>query len=221
MQARLDDYLDYHARVHGDIPFVLEEGRQFTFAGARERVDAIAAGLAAEGLGKGDRLALLGKNSIDFLFLYLACARLGVVPVGINYRLTPAEIAFIIGDAGARLLFADADLIEAATTASAPLKAICLYGETQGFTGFEHWLATDNTPCVRTPLQSSDIMSQMYTSGTTGLPKGVLLSHGNIISNVQQTSMASEYTFMAGEEFLLVAPMYHAAGIMIGYTGLM
>ena len=73
----------------------------------------------------------------------------------------------------------------------------------------------------RTEVTADDVMSQMYTSGTTGLPKGVLLSHSNIISNVYQTAMASEFTFMAGDEFLLVAPMYHAAGIMIAYTGLM
>ena len=221
MFNRLDDYLDYHARVHPDVLFVIQQERELTFAQARTRVDRIAGRLAAEGLGSGDRLALLGQNSIDFFLLYLACARLGVVPVGINYRLTAAESAFIVEDATAGMLFADADFIAPVAAQCAAVSAVCLHGELEGFRAFEAWLGEEALPFEQVVLEAQDTMAQMYTSGTTGLPKGVLLSHGNIISNVYQTSLGSEYTFMAGEEFLLVAPMYHAAGIMIAYTGLM
>lgn len=221
MFERIDDYLDYHARVHGDVVFVTDEERSFTFSKARLRVDCIAGRLADVGLAKGDRIALLGKNSIEFFFMYLACARLGVVPVGINYRLTPGECAFIVGDATAKYLFADAELIDPVSTACGDVPAVCLFGKHSEYAAFERWLG-DKTPSFnRADIESDDVMAQMYTSGTTGLPKGVLLSHGNIISNVYQTSLASEYTFMAGDEFLLVAPMYHAAGIMIGYTGVL
>lgn len=221
MFQRLDDFLDYHARVHGDVMFVVEGSHTLTFAQSCERVDEMAGRLASTGLAKGDRIALLGKNSIEFFFMYLACARLGVVPVGINYRLTAGESAFIIADSTARFLFADADLIEEVAQACPQVKAICLYGEHDAFDSFSGWLESGATNFQRARIEANDVMSQMYTSGTTGLPKGVLLSHANIISNVHQTSLGSEYTFRAGDEFLLVAPMYHAAGIMIAYTGLM
>ena len=221
MFGRIDHYLAYHARVHAQTVFVTDEQRTFTFFEARERVDHIAARMAAAGLLKGDRIALLGKNSIEFFFMYLSCARLGVVPVGINYRLTPAESAFIVRDATAKYLFADAELIGPVAGACDDVTGICLFGERPEYPSFEQWLGSEVRALERADIDPDDIMSQMYTSGTTGLPKGVLLSHSNIISNVYQTSLGSEYTFMAGGEFLLVAPMYHAAGIMIGYTGVL
>lgn len=221
MFERIDDYLDYHARVHGDVAFVIDEQRSLSFTEARVRVDRIAGRLADTGLSKGDRIALLGKNSIEFFFMYLACARLGVVPVGINYRLTPGECAFIVEDATAKVLFADAELIDPVSSACGGVLAVCLFGEHSEYTAFEQWLGDQPLSFERVEIEPDDVMAQMYTSGTTGLPKGVLLSHSNIISNVYQTSLASEYTFMAGDEFLLVAPMYHAAGIMIGYTGVL
>lgn len=223
MIRRLDDFLDYHARVHAQLPFVTDDQCSLSFAESQARVDLIARSLAAEGLQSGDRIALLGKNSIDFFFLYLACARLGVVPVGINYRLTPSEAAFIVGDAGARLVFADAELIGLVAGSLPGVKAVCLFGEHTGYSSLAEWIEAGGSRTLtyeRADIGPDDTMSQMYTSGTTGLPKGVLLSHSNIISNVYQTSLGSEYTFMAGDEFLLVAPMYHAAGIMIAYTGL-
>jgi acyl-CoA synthetase (AMP-forming)/AMP-acid ligase II len=221
MFRRIDEYLDYHARVHEEVVFVTDEQRSFTFSQSRQYVDHIAGRLAEIRLGKGDRVALLGKNSIEFFFMYLACSRLGIVPVGINYRLTAAESAFIVRDATATFLFADADLIDGAVAGCEGVTAVCLEGSHPRFPAFVDWLGDKPRPYASVAVQGDDVMSQMYTSGTTGLPKGVLLSHSNIISNVYQTSMASEYTFMAGEEFLLVAPMYHAAGIMIAYTGLL
>tara|TARA_B110000977_G_scaffold201103_1_gene294154 strand:+ start:4489 stop:6039 length:1551 start_codon:yes stop_codon:yes gene_type:complete len=218
---RLDDFLDYHARVHGAIPFVIQDETSLTFGESRDRVNTIASRMAAEGLKKGDRIGLLGKNSIDFFFLYIACARLGVVPVGINYRLTPEEAAYIAQDATAKLLFCDNDLIADVDPLCPELASVCLFGEHDDYPRFDQWLEASVQSNERTEVTADDVMSQMYTSGTTGLPKGVLLSHSNIISNVYQTAMASEFTFMAGDEFLLVAPMYHAAGIMIAYTGLM
>ena len=144
-----------------------------------------------------------------------------MVPVGINYRLTPDEAAYIARDATAKLLFCDSDLIADVDPLCSELSSVCLFGEHDDYPCFDQWLEAALLSKERSAVTADDVMSQMYTSGTTGLPKGVLLSHSNIISNVYQTAMASEFTFMVGDEFLLVAPMYHAAGIMIAYTGLM
>ena len=98
MYQRLDNYLDYHARVHEDVLFVTDEVESYSFSAALLRVNKIADRLYCEGLKQGDRVALLGKNSINFLFMYLACSKLGVVPVAINYRLSAKESAFIINN---------------------------------------------------------------------------------------------------------------------------
>lgn len=217
---RLDSYLDYHARVHEGVLFVTEEESSYTFAEALVRIEKVAGRLESEGLKKGDRIALLGKNSINFLFMYLACSKLGVVPVGINYRLTAKESSFVINDSNAKMLFADSEFIDALADSCEDITVIALYGQHGSSPSLERWLGEEKRNYDLAEVTAKDTLSQMYTSGTTGLPKGVLLSHNNVIANVYQTAMASEYTFMVGSEFLLVAPMYHAAGIMTAYTGL-
>ena len=220
MYQRLDNYLDYHARVHEDVMFVTDEGGSYSFCAALDRVERVASRLQSEGLKKGDRVALLGKNSISFLFMYLACSKLAVVPVGINYRLTPKESGFVINDADAKMLFADTEFIDAVADSCGEIPIVALFGRHDGCPDMDGWLADAGQSYDPVDVNPDDILSQMYTSGTTGMPKGVLLSHANVIANVYQTAMASEYTFRVGEQFLLVAPMYHAAGIMTAYTGL-
>ncbi|ARN75562.1 long-chain-fatty-acid--CoA ligase [Oceanicoccus sagamiensis] len=218
----LHQFLDYHARVHGDSPFLVEGKVSLSFADFEARVDRAVDRLRLMSLSRGDRIALLGKNSINFFTMILACSKLGVVPVAVNYRLSPSEAAFIIADGTSQCLLIDAEFIDEVAEHCSGLPVIGLFGSHPAYPDFEQWLGdgeqavSDSLPVIA----ASDILSQMYTSGTTGMPKGVLLSHANVIANVYQTAMASEYTFGLGEQMLLVAPMYHAAGIMTAYTGL-
>jgi acyl-CoA synthetase (AMP-forming)/AMP-acid ligase II len=230
MYKCLHEFMDYHARVNGEKIFANDDGQKLSYAEVGVRINKIADQLNAMKLKPGDRVSLLGKNSVNLISMYLACSRLGVVPVGINYRLTSQEAQFIIEDAGARCLFADEEFIDAidkenilidVDDSKVPLPIICLHGSHPGFPLLDQWILQEVPRHVSPEIDSSDVLNQMYTSGTTGLPKGVLLTHYSVVSNAFQTSIASGYTFRPGQEMLVVAPMYHAAGLMTCLVGMM
>jgi acyl-CoA synthetase (AMP-forming)/AMP-acid ligase II len=110
---RLHDALDYHARERGDADFAIQNGGRLSYRRARAATELMAAALVGAGLEPGDRLAVLAKNSIEYLLLYYAASRAGVVPVPLNYRLAPAEWAWIVEDARVRLLIAGAEYVPA------------------------------------------------------------------------------------------------------------
>ena len=129
----------------------------------------IAHGLAALGLTKGDRVGYLGKNSDHAVELALGCARAGMVFVPIIWRLAPAEVAFILDDAGANVLFLEDEFAEARFAGT----RVSMERE------FAAWRDAQSADPVATEVGPHDALLQLYTSGTTGLPKGVVLSHHN------------------------------------------
>lgn len=225
MQAPLHEYFSYHARAHGNLPMARDESQQLNFAQAFERVQKIANALHQQGLHKNDRIALLAKNSVDQLLVYLACSQLGIVTVGLNYRLAPAEWKFILEDAGSKLLVADAELLPFIQPLIQQerqlLPTICLHGDVDGIATLESLIASQPATPRSAHINMNDVLFQMYTSGTTGLPKGALLTHANINANAFQAPLASGYFSAPGERFLNVAPMYHAAGLMSAFIVMM
>jgi len=101
------DFFDYHADIRPDVLFAEDSRQSLSYREAQQRSRRIASRLHAAGLKKGERVALLAKNSVDHVMVYLACVRLGVVPVGLNYRLSAGEWSFIAADAGIQILFAE------------------------------------------------------------------------------------------------------------------
>src|SRR5574341_1641316 len=106
---RLHDFLDYRAQERGETEFAVHGDRRVTYREAQAETNRIANALASSGLQIGDRIAILSKNSIEFILIYLASARAGVVPVPLNYRLAPNEWSYIINHAGAKMLLAAGD----------------------------------------------------------------------------------------------------------------
>src|SRR5712692_6095769 len=103
---RLHNFLDYQARERGDAEFAIHGNRRITYGEALAETNRLANAFVSAGLQIGDRIAMLSKNSIEYVLLYFAAARVGVVPVPLNYRLAPAEWRYILNDAGAKALFA-------------------------------------------------------------------------------------------------------------------
>jgi acyl-CoA synthetase (AMP-forming)/AMP-acid ligase II len=209
----LHDTFDYSAREYAHLDFAVDGARRVTYAEARALVHRIANALAARGLRPGDRVALLSKNSIEHALWYYACSKCGVVPVPLNYRLAPPEWSYILNDAGAKLVFAQDALAGALAPVLGELGSvahrIAIGAEVPGWEPYGGFVAgqPETAPAHR-PAPDDDLY-QMYTSGTTGRPKGAVLTHRAVTAQLHQISFA----FGGGPEqrTLVVAPLYHAA----------
>ena len=181
------------------------------FATLDARVMRIAARLAASGR-PGGRVAILGLNSAEQVELLFACFRAGQVALPINWRLSAREIAYILRHAGAERLFADRQFAATLREAAGDLP-IC-YFDDPGDQGFAAWrdavAAVPLAPLA--PPSPEDVVLQMYTSGTTGLPKGVMLTNANVMASIAAFSegvMALDET----DVIYAPAPMFHITGI--------
>ncbi|MCB0996509.1 MAG: AMP-binding protein, partial [Acidimicrobiales bacterium] len=228
---RVHDGLEYYARTQPDLVFASQGGRSLTFAEADVAANRFARALRASGVERGTRFAWLGKNSIDMAVMFCAGSKLGAVPVPLNYRLAPPELRVIIDDARCPVVLADGDLVAVAEAArsveptdGAP-DPVTHWVAVQaapptGWHALDSWLALagagEDAAGAGVDLDAdvldTDILYQMYTSGTTGRPKGVLLSHRNVLQNIEQIFGASRYRPRLGDKTLVAAPMYHASG---------
>src|SRR5271166_1214987 len=150
------------------------EGRDWTYAEMQKAIEACAARLAALGIAKGDRVAFLGFNQPMFFFVMFAAARIGAIFVPLNFRLTGPELAFMIEDCAASALIVDAQhraVVEPQLPRLPSLRAV-LSAEDEG-----HWTPTPAPPRDAVRTGEDDVAMIMYTSGTTGRPKGAMLTH--------------------------------------------
>ncbi len=210
----LHDYLEFHARETPNKAYAEFQGTNITYDQANKRANRIAHALTAEGLKKGDRFAYLSKNTIDYALTYFGASKVGVVPVPLNYRLAPREWLYIINDAQSRLVIAQSEFaagIQSVRNELTPKRFVCLDAPAQdGWGEYGAWLS-DNDANPDTAGSPDDQLYQMYTSGTTGLPKGAMLSQYAVDNNIKQVSYAFGLDASECERCLVVAPMYHAA----------
>ena len=180
---RLHDFFDYHAREHPQRRVLEFGGRTLSYAEAAAQSHRMARALLAAGLAPGDRFGLLAKNSLEYLLFFYAGSKAGVVPVPLNYRLAPPEWAYIVNDAGARAGRRARRLRRGPRPAARELRrredAGVALGRARaaglgGLPGLDR-AATRAAARARSPRHADDDLYQMYTSGTTGRPKGAVL----------------------------------------------
>lgn len=220
MKMRIHDWFDYHARSRPDIPFLEMDGRVMTYADARNRADRWASALIAAGLRVGDRIAYLSTNDIDMGVMLMACSKAGVAPVMLNYRLAPREMLGILRDADPRLAFANGAehlaVIDGLMPELPGIEARISVGAATapGWQALDAWLAAVAATLPEVPVGSDDMLYLLYTSGTTGLPKGIMISHANVVAHVEQSMCASIAGRAPGSRALVTTPLYHAAGVL-------
>jgi acyl-CoA synthetase (AMP-forming)/AMP-acid ligase II len=217
---RLFDLFDWHARERPDAAFAWFAGRETSYGEALARANQIANALIAEGLEPGARVAFLAKNCAEYALFYLGAAKAGVVPVPLNYRLAPPEWTYIVNDSRAQLLFARGALVGAIDSVRGELGTVrkCLALESQppaGWESYEGWLSRSPTTKPARFVDDTADVYQMYTSGTTGRPKGAVLQHRSVSANARQISAVTEIS--RGDRYLVVAPMYHAAAAVSSF----
>src|SRR5260221_1489536 len=160
------------ARSFAGRPALASGGRRSTFRELRDRVASIAAELHGHGLAAGDRLALLLPNEHEYIELVYACAWLGVIAVPLNTRLTAVELDHVLTDASPRGLIRHSSL--PVPTVQTPWQRVI----------DEEPLDDSSKSCGDPIYDTKAILPLIYTSGTTGRPKGVALSHANVLENV-------------------------------------
>ncbi|MEJ2854904.1 MULTISPECIES: acyl-CoA synthetase [unclassified Saccharothrix] len=189
---------------------VVHEGQASTYRQLHDRVLRLAHGLRGLGVRKGDRVAYLGPNHPAFLETLFATGVLGAVFVPLNTRLAPAEVAHILTDSGSdALIYAPelASLVQAA----GPLRLIALDHPAEGETSYEDLITASAADPIDEPVTLDDLCLIMYTSGTTGRPKGAMLTHGNLTWNT--VNVLVDIDLAADEVTLVVAPLFHTAGL--------
>jgi acyl-CoA synthetase (AMP-forming)/AMP-acid ligase II len=178
--------------------------------------------LAADGVKPGDRVALLLMNSAEFIESFFAIARLGAVIVPLNWRLTPEELRFILQDSGARTLIFDEDFEDSVTALMAfddrtGLERLLAVGAPSSLAGAKPYTAfRDQGASTPPPLgaQDQDPLYIMYTSGTTGLPKGVVHTHESALWGVLTISATAD--LRPGDRYLQALPLFHVGALTPG-----
>ncbi|MBL8549451.1 MAG: long-chain-fatty-acid--CoA ligase [Hyphomonadaceae bacterium] len=215
----LADITRIHAADRGDHVAVQFEGRTTTYGALDRRASQVAQALIAEGVAPGARAATLMKNSDLFYEALFGALKARACLAPINFRLAPAEVGYILADAEPDVLFVGSEFLETAAAALAGMqrRARMIVIDTDDYVAWR-----DAAPAVDPKLaaEPSDDVLQLYTSGTTGMPKGVCLSNRNYRTFFELSVSVEGFDYRAEETVLIVMPLFHVAGTNISFAGL-
>lgn len=206
------------ARMSPGSVALVEAGRITTYAELETAATRVAHGLRARGVGRGDRVAFLGLNSAALVSIMLGVGKLGAVFLPLNTRLAPPELGWILGHSGARLLVVDtghpgtgfaaaASGPEVGALVGAGLEVLRIDSQENGGPRRD----VDVVEAIDEPVSREDLFMIQYTSGTSGRPKGVMLTHANIVWNVY--NLLVDVDVRHDEVALVTAPLFHTAAL--------
>ena len=213
--TRAYDWIANHANARGEKEAIrdLGTGRSFTYGELHARADALAAYMASVGVGRGDRVAVLAQNGVEFFDVQFACARTGAICVLLNWRLTVTELEYILNDSSPLLLIHDATFTEQAEELQrrCGIKTL-LKTETGPSNPYENALESfAGKPFEPVVLTHDDVVTIMYTSGTTGHPKGAMITHGMNFWNA--VNLGIPCGVGVDSVHLSVLPLFHTGGL--------
>ncbi len=216
-EVPLSEYVFENAGQYGDKPALIEglTGRTLTYAQLHDSIRRAAAGLARRGLKKGEVLAILSPNVPEYLVAFHAVASLGAVATTVNPLYTVEEVGKQLKDARAKYLVTIPQLLEKAREAAegTSVEEVFVFGEADGATPFASLLDADADGLPEVTWNTAeDIVALPYSSGTTGVCKGVMLTHRNIIANLAQMSGAGHD--WSSDSLICVLPLFHIYGLV-------
>jgi long-chain acyl-CoA synthetase len=217
------DVTRHHARERPGQTALYYEGERLSYGALDRRASQVAQALMRAGIAPERRVAVLTKNGPAFFELWFGAAKAKVVLVPVNFRLAPPEIAYVVNDARAELLFVGADYYGAIEKVAGELETvreiIALDGKHPAWTDYAIW--RDRAPAADPllPLSGRDCAIQMYTSGTTGHPKGAQLSHDNLLT-LLPNALRQWGVWRDGDVNLVCMPLFHIGGSGWALVGL-
>jgi len=209
------EFLMITSSICPDRPAIIFEGKKYSFADLSQRVNRLANALLGLGVEKGDRVAILQVNCNQYVEAYYAVAKIGAIFVPLNFRAKQDELVHMLNHSESNVLFVGQRYLEMVNNMRPELPLVKHYisldGKQEGMIDYEDLLTSASDEEVFTDSADEDITMLMYTAGTTGLPKGVPLTHNSfsvyLLENVTPADPEIE------ETNLLTMPLYHVAGI--------
>jgi acyl-CoA synthetase (AMP-forming)/AMP-acid ligase II len=231
MTVNIGDLLRRRAHLAPSTEALVEPaiGRRLTYRELNARANSVANGLRGIGVSEGDRVALLLMNSAEFVESFYAVAKIGAVNVPLNWRLVPDELEFILADAGAAVLVYGAEFAPVAAElrsrgdATAITHWIQVGGDgADSAVDYDDWRSAQSDAEPALAGSADDLLFIMYTSGTTGPPKGVMHTHATVMWAIQTINSTAD--FQVRDRFLNSLPMFHVGALTpslcVAYRGL-
>lgn len=213
-QFTLGGLLRGHAVERPGAPCLTFRGETLTYLDLHQRSSRLANALMSAGLSPGDRVAILARNAPVFYELEFACAKAGTIMVPINWRLSAREVAGVLADAEPRLVLTDAEFADKLPESGSSAPSVIIDLDKQ----YQSWLQAASATDPERVVAAGDTVLLLYTSGTTGRPKGVMISHHNLFFSER---MAREiWRFTADSVNLVGLPLFHIGGIGYGQMAL-
>jgi long-chain acyl-CoA synthetase len=206
------DFLRYWAGEKPDHLAVVWAGGTLTYRELDDRSSQVANALLAEGVGAGDRVAYLDKNSPEQIELFFGAAKINAVPTPVNFRLAPPEVAFVVTDGAAKVFAVGEEFLAGVEKIEGELSSTRLVtiGAVPGRTSFDDWRSAHPATDPKAPVSVDDVAYQLYSSGTTGRPKGVQLTHANLTFGVG--TFAGLLGLDSESVSMVAMPLYHIGG---------
>ena len=213
--GRVSEFPDHPAIICG------VTGKSYTYAQLDDAVRHVAAGLHAHGIRKGDVVGIVSPNLPDFPVVFYAAALIGAIASTVNPIATAEEIGAQFADSEAVLIVTIPALFEkcsAAARLASTVRDIVVFGEADGATPYRELFAHGNTPPLVDIDPATDVAALPYSSGTSGIPKGVMLTHRNLVANLQQMQAVNE-VIDSTSRVLGVMPFFHIYGMVVVMGG--
>jgi 2-furoate---CoA ligase len=208
----LGQMLRRSARRRPGAEAVIHGRTRLTYGELDTRTDSLACGLARAGIAKGDRVLIVLKNRLEHVLVYWALQKMGGVPTPVNFRLSSGELGYVLQDSGARLVFCEDATALAVTDAVRGCDVALVHvGVTPPAGALPFDTLLDEGGRGTAPVATTDLSLLLYTSGTTGRPKGVPRTHANHVAGAVAHTLQCRYDW--GERTLGVMPLYHTMGI--------
>ncbi len=211
----IPSYVERHAGLYPDKKALIFEDKQCTYRELQKRVYSLANGLIKLGLKEGDRVAVVAENCFEFLEIYMAVPKAGGVVAPINFRLLPKDIAYLVNYIGAEVLILGANYTDTINSIRGDIKkvkhCITVEGSREGMINYDQLVAESPATNPGIMREMDDLFCLIFTGGTTGMPKGAMLTHRNLYNCALTWIVETQATY--GDVNLIFTPLFHTAAL--------